>query len=147
MGLCTFFGHKDTPDSVYPELLHVIREMILHRGITDFMVGNHGIFDSMVLKSLRELKKRYPYICYYVVLAYMPGGKREYEVYAPEETVLPEGIERVPKRFSIAWRNQWMVQQSQVVICYVTHGWGGAAKAVEYAKKQGKELVFLGKRL
>jgi len=49
------------------------------------------------------------------VLAYMPlhGGTLEKEAYA--NTMLPEGIENVPKRFAIVWRNKWMV------LCEVLH--------------------------
>lgn len=78
-----------------------------------------------------------------VILAYMPGEKQEYEFYDPTETFLPEGIESAPKRFATSWRNKWMVRESQVVVCYITHSWGGAAQFVEYAEKQGKEIINL----
>ena len=141
--ICSFFGHKDTPSSVYPKLIDTIKDLITNRGVTSFMVGNQGGFDSMVLKALRELKQVYPHICYNVVLAYMPGEKQEYEFYDPTETFLPEGIETAPKRFAISWRNKWMVRESQLVVCYISHSWGGAAQFVEYAEKQGKEIVNL----
>lgn len=50
--------------------------------------------------------------------------------------MLPEGIERVPKRFAISWRNNWMLEHSDYVVACVTHSWGGAAQYVEKAKKR-----------
>ena len=139
--ICSFFGHKDTPQSVYPKLVHTIEDLIVNRDVDNFMVGNQGGFDSMVLKALREMKKAHPYISYGVVLAYMPREKQIYEFYDPTETFLPEGIETVPKRFAISWRNKWMVRESQIVVCFITHSWGGAAQFVEYAQKRNTNII------
>jgi hypothetical protein len=76
----------------------------------------------------------------------MPSQKQEYELYDLSETFLPEGIETVPKRFAISWRNKRMVRESSVIICYITHSWGGAAQFVEYAKRQGKEVINLSEK-
>ena len=38
-------------------------------------------------------------------------------------------------KFAISRRNEWMVDQADVVVAYVTHGWGGAA-AVERKNKR-----------
>ena len=143
--VCSFFGHKDAPSEIYEQLVACIENLIINRGVSSFVVGNQGGFDSMVLKALREIKQQYPHVCYNVALAYMPGERLEYELYDPTETFLPEGIETVPKRFAISWRNKWMVRESDVVVCYITHSWGGAAQVVEYAERQGKEVINLAK--
>ncbi len=145
MVICSFFGHKDTPQLFYPMLKETIEKLIVHRNVVNFMVGNQGSFDGMVIKALRELKQSYSHICYNVILAYLPVKKQEYELYSYTETLLPLGIEKVPKRFAILWRNKWMVRESQIVVCYVEHDWGGAAKCVEYASKQGREIINLAK--
>lgn len=145
--VCSFFGHKDAPQSLHPEIKAHIELLITQRNVDSFMVGNQGSFDSMVLKALRELKQAYPHICYNVVLAYVPAQKQEYELYAPSETFLPEGIETAPKRFAISWRNKWMVRESDLILCYITHSWGGAAQFVEYAKRQEKEVINLSQKI
>ena len=141
MMVCTFFGHSDTSEAVYPKLKNAIEELITARGFSTFMVGNHGSFDGMTLHALRELKQQYAHISYHVVLAYMPN--QDDELYTSDETLLPEGIETVPKRFAIPWRNKWMVSKSQTVICYIIHNASGAAKFVQYAEHQGKEVIHL----
>lgn len=145
MSVCTFFGHGDTPGEVYPMLKASVERLITEQGVSQFLVGNHGTFDRMVLRALRELKKQYLHISYSVVLAYMPGKQQENPLYAPEETVLPDGIEAAPKRFAISWRNKWMVRQAEIVVCYIAHGWGGAAQFVKYTEKQGKRIINIYK--
>jgi hypothetical protein len=50
----SFFGHKDAPQSLYPEIKANIELLITQRNVDSFMVGNQGSFDSMVLKALRD---------------------------------------------------------------------------------------------
>ena len=144
--VCGFFGHSDTPSVVYSQLCNIVENLIVSRGVSQFLVGTHGSFDSMVLKTLRQMKKKYPYILYHVVLAYMPTEKRENALYQDIETLLPEGIETVPKRFAISWRNQWMIRQADMIVCYITHSWGGAAQFVEYAKNKNREIIRINLR-
>ena len=106
-----------------------------------FYVGNQGRFDAIVRGVLRELKKEYPQINYVVVLAYMPGKHAEYDDYS--DTMFPEGIESVHPRYAISWRNNWMLQQSDYVVTYITHSWGGAAQFAEKANRQKKTVISL----
>ena len=140
MHTATFFGHKDTPKEIEPTLRSTLIDLIESQNITVFYVGNNGNFDSMVRRQLEDLSHTYP-ITYSVVLAYMPTKKSEYDDFS--NTILPEGIEKAPKRFAISYRNKWMVEQSDVVVTYVTHGFGGAAQFKETAEKQGKKIIEL----
>ena len=139
MKACTFFGHRDCPQSIQTKLRKVLLDLITYHDADTFYVGNHGQFDTLVHHTLQQLKKEYPKITYAVVLAYMPGKPKEYEDYS--ETMLPEGIETVHPRYAISWRNSWMLKQSDYVVTYITHSWGGAAR---FAKKAGalKKIVI-----
>ena len=117
--------------------------MVLCHSVNNFYVGNHGHFDALVLKALRELKRQHPEITYCVVLAYLPRKVLPYET---EETVYPEGLETVPPRFSIIHRNRWMVDHSDFVISALSVDFGGAAEAVRYAEARGKEVVRISGR-
>jgi len=59
------------------------------------------------------------------------------------ETEYPEGLECVPPRFAISYRNRWLIQQSDMVITYITRDWGGAAQFVRKAIRYGKTIVPL----
>ena len=136
----TFFGHKDTPEEIEPTLRSTLIDLIENHDATVFYVGNNGNFDTMVRRQLEALSHTYP-ITYSVVLAYLPTKKSEYDDYT--NTILPEGIETVPKRFAISYRNKWMIQQSDIVVTYVTHSFGGAAQFKDMAKKLGKTVIEL----
>ena len=93
----------------------------------------------MVYSVLKELKAKYPHIRYTVVLAYMPDEHIK-KVYG-EDTLFPDGMESVPKKFAISKRNDWMIQQSGVVVCYVYKITGGAAKFREKAEKKELRII------
>ena len=141
MEACCFFGHKDTPAGVKALLYATIEELITEHGASTFYVGNQGAFDAYVRSALRQLQEKYPHIRYSVVLAYMPGQQSEYEDHS--DTMLPEGIEVVHPRYALDFRNRWMLRESQYIICYVHHKWGGAAKYVQMAFRQGKTVINL----
>ena len=136
----TFFGHKDTPKNIEPTLRATLVDLIENKNVTVFYVGNNGNFDTMVRRQLEDLSHTYP-ITYSVVLAYLPTKKSEYDDHT--NSILPEGIETAPKRFAISYRNKWMVEQSDVVVTYVTHGFGGAAQFKNTAERKGKTIIEL----
>ena len=136
----TFFGHKDTPKEIEPTLRSTLIDLIENHGATEFYVGNNGNFDTMVRRQLENLSQTYP-ITYNVVLAYLPTKKSEYDDYT--NTIYPEGIETVHKRFAISYRNKWMIQQADAVVTYVTHTYGGAWQFKALAERQGKMVIEL----
>ena len=141
MSACCFFGHKDTPEDVKPALCAAIEELITQCGVSTFYVGNQGAFDAYVRSALRQFSGKYPHIRYAVVLAYMPGKQNEYDDFSV--TMLSEGIEEVHPRYALDWRNRWMLRESQYIVCYIHHRWGGAAKYVQMALRQGKTVINL----
>lgn len=138
--VCTFFGHKDTPKEIEPTLRSTLIDLIENKNVTVFYVGNNGNFDTMVRRQLEDLSQTYP-ITYSVVLAYLPTEKNKYDNLT--NTLYPEGLETVPKRFAISWRNKWMIQQSDIVVTYVNHSFGGASQFKEMAERQGKTVIEL----
>ena len=143
--VCTFFGHKDTPKEIEPTLRSTLIDLIENKNVNVFYVGNNGNFDTMVRCQLEDLSQTYP-ITYSVVLAYLPTEKNKYDNLT--NTIYPEGLETVPKRFAISWRNKWMIQQSDVAVTYVSHNFGGAAQFKEMAVRQEKYVIEISdKRL
>lgn len=139
MPACTFFGHRDCPEMIRPKLRSTRKNLITECNVDMFYVGDKGRFDALVRFVLRELQEEYPHIHYAVVLAYMPQqGQEDYS-----DTMLPEGIESVHPRYAISWRNNWMLQQSDYVVAYVTHSWGGAAHFLKTAEKKGIHITNL----
>lgn len=143
MSACTFFGHRDCPISIKPKLREVLTDLIENRAVDMFYVGQQGAFDGTVRSVLIELVSVYPYINYAVVLERLPLKRDEFDTRDYSDTMLPEGIETVPPRFAISWRNKWMISQSDYVVTYITHPWGGAAQFAEKAERQKKTVINL----
>lgn len=133
---CTFFGHRDTPLKTEPLLKATLRTLIENKGVDLFYVGDQGNFDAMARKVLSELSQTYP-ITYRVVLAYFPKEATN----DSDHSILPDGIEAVPPRFAISYRNMWMLEKADHVITYVTHPTGGAAQFKALAEKRGKTVI------
>ena len=133
MKSCTFFLHRYVGDDISKILYNTIAELIENENVTNFYVGNQGAFDIMVAKVLKSLKNKHCYISYTIVLAYLPkqDGNRDFL-----NTIYPEGLEKVPPKFAIIKRNDWMIEKSDFVVVYVKDVCGGAAKFKEVAEKK-----------
>ena len=94
----------------------------------------------MVLRELRKMCVQYPHIRCTVVLAYIP---LQAEYWEGLETLFPDGLENVPRRFAVDRRNRWMIQHADCVVTYVTRIVGGAAKYKQLAEKKGKVVIEL----
>ena len=142
MSACTFFGHRDCPRASKAKLREVLIDLIENHNVDMFYVGHQGAFDALVGGVLQELAQEYPHVQYAVVLAYMPSESSGLVDYS--DTMLPEGIESVHPHYAISWRNNWMLKQSDYVVTYITHSWGGAAQYADKAGRQGKNVINIG---
>ena len=133
--ICTFFGHRDCPSQIELSLKQQIINLIENYSVDTFYVGNNGNFDKIVYKTLSSLKCTYE-IKIYVILEYLPNNDA-----FSSDSIYPEGIEKVPPKFAIPWRNKWMVNNSDYVIAFLQHEFGGAAKSVEYAEKKCIKVI------
>ena len=139
--IVTFCGHSKIADkeTVRKRLTAEISELLLD-GYRKFYLGGYGDFDNLAAAVLSELKEVYPDMERLLIIPYID---REYNTAQYDGTMYPP-LENVPKRFAISRRNKWMVDQASVVIAYVDHDWGGAAKTLEYAVKKGLQIINLG---
>ena len=142
MKICCFAGHSniyDNQEKLKFNLKNEIIKLIEKEKVNIFYCGGKGAFDWLCAKVINELKQDHPFIKSYLILAYLPTkNKTVYDDYVFSlfnETIYPD-LENIPPRFAILKRNEWMIKNSDFLISYVIYDWGGAAKAVEFAKKQ-----------
>lgn len=132
--IVAFCGHREVAAAQeVRRWLSGVAEQLILEGADIFYLGGYGGFDRMAAGVLGELKERYPHIRRVLVQAY-PNRKREAGY---DETLYPE-LEGTPPRLAIARRNRWMAERADVMVAYVAHDWGGAAKTLEYAR--GKRI-------
>ena len=141
--IITFCGHDNVSDiqKVREWLCNVLDRFIREENVVCYL-GGYGGFDRLAASVVRQKQKANPTIRAVLVIPYLNG---KYDESDYDDTLFPP-LESVPPRYAIVKRNKWMVSQADVVVAYVTHGWGGAAKTLEYARLKGKKVVLYPKR-
>ena len=144
--IITFFGHSNClfNDDIKKQLKNILLDEIIKNPISKFYLGGYGDFDGLCLRTLRELKHDFPTIEILFITPYLDKNysKLELAKYYYDDVIFPP-IESVPRKFAILKRNEWMVEQADLVIAYVKYSWGGAAKTLEYAKRKKKAIINL----
>ena len=134
----TFCGHSTVyPLDLVQRWLHEVIEGLIVRGARKFYLGGYGTFDQMAAAAVWEQKRTHPEITSVLVLPYLD---RKVSATEYDYTTYPQ-LENVPRRFAISRRNRWMVENSDVLVAYVTHDWGGAATTLKYAERKKKEII------
>ncbi|MBQ2664138.1 MAG: DUF1273 family protein [Clostridia bacterium] len=117
------------------KIKEAITDLIENQGITTFYSGGMGNFDMLCENVARELKRKYPIkLC--LIMPYMTkrlNTDREYYNAMYDEIIIPD-LGDVHYKRAITERNKWMVNCSDVVLCYVTRSSGGAYRMREYAE-------------
>ncbi len=135
----TFCGHSQVmePEKIANWLDKILPPLIAGGARTCYL-GGYGNFDRLALDAVRRQKEQHPHIEAILVLAYLNRDMGDTSRY--DDTTYPP-LEMVPQRLAILKRNQWMVDQSDVVVSGVTLPFGGAAKTLAYAKRKHKSIV------
>ena len=144
--ICSFFGHREVFNDLRKELDAAIEQAICEYGITTFYVGDRGEFDRQAASAVRAAKHRRSQIKLVLVLPYFTNKLNEYkELYeqAYDEIIIPSELAGVHPKSAITKRNRWMVDRSEVIICYIHRDFGGAFDTVKYAKKKEKIITPL----
>lgn len=137
---CCFAGHSKlyNTDEIYAELIKHIERLIVEENVSEFMVGNYGNFDSLSAKAVRHFKHKYPEISLVLVIPYLTKTINEYKemYYKNFDTILMADIpENIPQKLRILKCNEYMVNNSDFLICCIEHS-GGAYKTLEFAEKK-----------
>ena len=136
--IVTFCGHSEIDQTEsFSTWLDMILFSLIEGGAATFYLGGYGAFDRLAVAAVRRQKEIYPHIEMILVLAYL---NRNIDAARYDGTAYPP-LEKVPPRYAIVKRNEWMVSESSVVISGVTHSWGGAAKTLEFAQRK-KKVIF-----
>lgn len=146
----SFFGHRNLPNMFALEdtLKLMLRGIINSKEYVEFLVGRDGDFDQLVSSTIKAVIRAHASgnAAHILVLPYERADYRNnrdsFEEYYDEVQICYESSQVHPKA-AIFERNKQMIDRSDLVICAVERSSGGAYKAVEYAKKQGKTVINL----
>ena len=139
----TFCGHgKYVYGEDVKNQLKIEAEKLINQGAELFYLGGYGKFDGLASEVLTELKEKYPDIKRILVIPYL---NRDYYTKNYDETLYPP-LENVPFKFCISKRNEWMVKNSEVLVCFIENTYGGAYGTYKYAKRQKIKIINLSKK-
>jgi len=140
------FGHRDLYHHKKAEqgLLPILSELIRTKPFVEIYIGRNGEFDLFAASVVKRAQKLFgnENSVMTLVLPYLRRDVEYYELYY-DNILIPKCIEKTHPKGAITKRNKWMVEESDLVICYVDHNSGGAYTAMKYAQKLGKAIVNL----
>lgn len=143
---CCGFGHRVMLMDVEKPLRAVLERLVAERGVAVFYTGGMGEFDEMFTRTVWSMKRECPSLRLVLVMPYLTArlnvNKSFYEAQY-DEILIPAELEGVHPKAAIGLRSRWMVDRSDIVIAALHRDFGGAAEAVRYAEKVGKEVVRL----
>ena len=145
-----FFGHRYLEDLLKVEdlLEKQIQKLIDEKDFVDFLVGRNGDFDQCVSSSVLHVRRTHRddnsalvLVLPYPTAEYLNNEKSFHSYYTDVE--ISYAASTAHPKSAIQIRNREMVDRADLVICYITHKYGGAWQAVQYALKQGKTIINL----
>lgn len=143
--IVTFCGHRDFVETAEAEnQLTMFLEKYARENVRLVCYnGGYGNFDYFAAKCVQRMQEQYSNIRNCLVLPYIDQPFLDrIEIFKNhfDETIYPP-LESVPRKYAIIRRNEWMVDNADIVIAYVTYSWGGAARTLEYARRKKKNII------
>ena len=166
MKACSFFGHRDTPqtDELKQQVRETVEGLIVEEGVDTFLFGSRSNFDELCHIVVSELKEKYPYIrriaylCKHETACLVGAGtsltKRIKDITGRDELVLEyeeiEKPDRVMSAGKAAYleRNQEMIDISDFCVFYYNPNYhptqrkSSRKSLCDYQSKSGTRIAF-----
>lgn len=137
-GHSRFFGLKEYEQKLLDFLLEKVGDTP-----ADMYLGGYGDFDNFAYSCCKKYKETHKNVSLIFITPYMTEEYQkkhlEYIKTVYDEIIYPE-IENKPLKFAISYRNKWMVEKADFVVCGINHSTGGAYQTYLYAKRKKKEI-------
>lgn len=147
--ICCGFGHRDLFCNIQTELQEIVEYLITEKGVDAFYTGGMGEFDSEFTNAVRAAKTKYDNISIILIKPYFSNElntNKEYYEYRYDEVMICEESSVVHPKAAIGKRNRCMVDHSSFVVACIRREYGGAYTALQYAKRNNKQIFMLGKK-
>lgn len=148
--IISFLGHRSLYG--YERLIERIEKAITEN-IKDsnediiFFCGGYGDFDDLCARVCRSIKENLEkcelvFVTPYMSLAQQEKIKSWIDLGLYDSVIYPP-LECIPLKVAISKRNEWMIDQSDLIVAYVQHSYGGAYQSLLYARRKGKRIINL----
>ena len=145
----SLLGHSliENSSSLEEDLEKIFVQLITSNDYCSFLIGGYGMFDNLCLIKLKRLKNAYNNFEIIFVTPYLDENYSKLKV-ARElyDAVIFPPIEKTPLKYAILKRNEWMIINCELVICYIkTLTASRAGKFFILAKKLNKKIINLAR--
>lgn len=134
----TFIGHGNIEITEHlKQWLYETINGLIQEGETIFYFGGYGQFDGLSAYITRHCREYYPKVHSILVHPY-PNRSHDQSIFT--DGLYPQ-LENVTKSSAIPKRNEWLVDNADVIVAYVFESYGGAYKTLQYALGKNKKII------
>ncbi len=134
----TFAGHRylERAREIEAELYELVRRIVSENEFTEFYVGDNGEFDLLATSTVRRVRRELGDEKCAINLV-LPYKKANLDIIGRQfdGVIVPESAENAHPKAAIFERNMWLVDNCDLIICFVKND-GGAKRTLEYARKK-----------
>lgn len=143
--IVAFAGHRyDWQCIGVEDKLPSVLEDLIAKGYRTFYDGGYGAFGKKCANAVFNLKRKYPQIKIYKILTSYHHDKEKYEISSAYDGSIYPDIEEVHFKQKITKRNEWIVDQCDILVCHIEETYkNGAYRTVKYAQKINKPLIYI----
>jgi len=146
---CAFSGHRiiKVDENLKKRLVRELEELI-NKGVTVFLNGGALGFDLYCAFIVLELRKKYPIKLKMILPCKDQAVKWNYDqrLMYDEVLALSDEVVYISEKYEngcMQRRNKILVDECNYLITYLNRTFGGTYSTVEYAKKTGKEIIYM----
>ena len=142
--IAVFCGHSNYMQSAQDEdKIFSLLEVEVGDAPCEIFLGGYGSFDDFAFRCAKKFRQTHPNARLVLVTPYLEKAKTTYNK-ADLDSIIYPSLESVPPRYAISHRNKWMIEQADIVVCYVSRQYGGAYEMYSDAKRKAKKIYNLG---
>ncbi len=139
-----FIGHRETDEhrEIEKRLTEIIVELLNEKEYVEFQIGRNGEFDIFAASCIKNIQKKVGKnnSSLTLILPYPVADIEYYEKYY-DSIFIPEKASLAHPKGAITKRNEWMTENSDLLVAYVRRDKGGAATCLKNAEKKGIKII------
>lgn len=142
----SFIGHREVENFSYVEeqVENIVKELIEKKEYVEFYVGRNGDFDIMVASVIKRVQRDYGQVNNSLILIIpYPIADLEYMEKYYDEVWYPQELYHVHYKVAITKRNEWFVNNSEMLVAYVDREYGGAYECLKKAKQKDITITLI----
>ena len=145
----SFIGHREVENFRFIEeqVEDIVKELIQTKEFVEFYVGRNGEFDIMVASVIKIAQRDYGSSnnSLILVLPYPIADMDDMEKYY-DEVWYPQELYNVHYKAAITKRNEWFVNNSDLLVAYVERDYGGAYECLKKAQQKDIQITLINNK-